>query len=209
MENNQVPSVHKCIPGMSEAPGSVNLLPEIFRFLAVSMHYPGAERFNHDYFAALHSLLEGLGWHEDIQELDSLIAGDNDFIETLQIEHTRLFINAVPHVIAPPYGSVYMRGEGTVMNRSTELIREFYRQRGFELAPGTEIADHIVCELEFLSLLAESGEQEDEEKFLHKFFRPWFGKFHDRIIEGADHHFYRVVVRLIDFFTKEEVSPWV
>ena len=91
------------------------------------------------------------------------------------------------------------------MNRSTEQVREFYRQRGFDLAPGNEIADHLVYELEFLGLLTGSEEPAEEEIFLQRFFRPWFGKFHDCVIEGADHHFYRMVVRLIDFFTKEEV----
>ncbi|MCK4838565.1 MAG: molecular chaperone TorD family protein [Desulfobulbaceae bacterium] len=206
MENRPAPSVNKSCTAIPEIPASVGLLlPEIFRFLALSMRYPSANLFDEDYFAALRSLLEGMSWHDDIHELDSLRAGDGDFIETLQIEHTRLFINAVPHVIAPPYGSVYMPGEGTVMNRSTERIRDFYRQRGFDLAPGNEIADHIINELDFLSLLAESGKPEDESLFLQKFFRPWFEKFHNRVIEGADHHFYRVVVRLIDFFTKEEV----
>ncbi|MBU0484820.1 MAG: molecular chaperone TorD family protein [Proteobacteria bacterium] len=179
-------------------------LSDIYRFLALSMRYPTTDWLNKDYFAALYVLLEGLGWHGDIYTLKDPLLRVADIIETLQIEYTRLFINAVPHVIAPPYGSVYVPGEGTVMNRSTELIRAFYRQHGFELAPGTEIADHIVCELEFLSLLAESGKSADEEIFLHEFFRSSFVKFHNRVIEGADHHFYRVVIRLIDFFTKEE-----
>ncbi len=189
---------------VSENPAEINLLPRIFRFLTLSMRYPAPDWLNNDYCAALHSMLEGLGWHGDIRELDDLIQADPDIIETLQVEHTRLFINAVPHVIAPPYGSVYIQGEGTIMNKSTELVRKFYRQRGFDLAPGNEIADHLGNELEFLGLLAESGEPADEDLFLQRFFRPWFGSFHDRVIEGADHHFYRVVVRLIDFFTKEE-----
>ncbi|MEN8142527.1 MAG: molecular chaperone TorD family protein [Thermodesulfobacteriota bacterium] len=206
MENSQAPSVNSSCVEMADVSGPTGVLSDIFRFLALSLRYPAAELFDEDYFAALRSLLEGVGWHEDISELDDLIAGDSDIIETLQVEYTRLFINAAPHVIAPPYGSVYMKGEGTIMNRSTERVRDFYRQHGFDLAAGNEIADHITYELDFLSLLAESENREGEEElFLGKFFRPWFGKFHNQVIEGADHHFYRVVVRLIDFFTKEEV----
>jgi TorA maturation chaperone TorD len=189
---------------VSGNPGENNVLPGIFRFLALSLSYPAPDWLNNDYCTALHSMLKGLGWHGDIRELDDLMQEDPDIIETLQVEHTRLFINAVPHVIAPPYGSVYMRGEGTIMNKSTERVREFYRQQGFDLAPGKEIADHLVYELEFLGLLAESGDPAEEGLFLQRFFRPWFEKFRDRVIEGADHHFYRVQVRLIDFFTKEE-----
>ena len=204
MENSQASSENPGSSRVSGNPGEINVLPRIFRFLALSLNYPTADWLNNDYCAALHSMLEGLGWHGDIREIDALIQADPDIIETLQVEHTRLFINAVPHVIAPPYGSVYMPGEGTLMNKSTELVRQFYRQRGFDLAPGNEIADHLGYELEFLGLLSESGEPADEDLFLQRFFRPWFGIFHDLVIEGADHHFYRVVVRLIDFFTKEE-----
>ena len=204
MENSQASPENSGSSQVSENPEENNVLPGIFRFLALSMSYPAADWLNNDYCAALRSMLEGLDWHGDIRELDDLMQGDPDVIETLQVEHTRLFINAVPHVIAPPYGSVYMHGEGTIMSKSTEQVRGFYRQRGFDLAPGKEIPDHLVYELEFLGLLAESGDPADEELFLQRFFRPWFGKFHDQVIEGADHHFYRVVVRLIDFFTKED-----
>lgn len=205
MENSQTPLAGTESFQASSSPGEINVLSDVFRFLALSMRYPDADWFNTDYVTSLHSLLEGLDWHEDIRELDDLMPGAPDIIETLQVEHTRLFINAAPHVIAPPYGSVYMQGEGTLMNKSTERVRDFYRQRGFDLADANEIADHLVYELDFLSLLAESGKPAEEELFLEKFFRPWFGKFHDRVIEGADHHFYRVQVKLIDFFTKEEV----
>ncbi len=204
MVNSQASSENTGDSQVIGNPEGIKVLPDIFRFLALSMHYPSADWLNNDYCAALRSMLEGLGWHGDIRELDDLMQADPDIIETLQVEHTRLFINGVPHVIAPPYGSVYMQGEGTIMNKSTERVREFYRQQGFDLAPGKEIADHLVYELEFLGLLAESGDQAEEELFLQRFFRPWFGKFHDQVIEGADHHFYRVMVRLIDFFTKED-----
>lgn len=184
----------------NEQPG----LSDIYNFLSSSMRYPTADWLNEDYFTALYALLEGLAWYSDKATLIQAVGSDPDPLETIQVEHTRLFINAAPHVVAPPYGSVFMQGEGTIMNRSTELVRGFYRQRGFDLASDNEIADHLVYELEFLALLAGSEEPADEELFLQKFFRPWFGKFHDRVIEGADHHFYRVLVRLVDFFTKEE-----
>lgn len=200
MQNSQASSENSTNLQESEN----NVLPGIFRFLARSLSYPGADWLNNDYFTALRSMLAGLGWHGDIRELDDIIQEDPDILETLQVEHTRLFINAVPHVVAPPYGSVHMPGEGTMMSKSTEQVRDFYRQRGFDLAPGKEIADHLVYELEFLALLAESGDPADEELFLQRFFRPWFGKFQDQVIEGADHPFYRIMVRLIDFFTKEE-----
>ena len=67
-----------------------------------------------------------------------------------------------------------------------------------------DLPDHLVHELEFLALLAEEQDHAGEEEFLQKLFRPWFRKFHIRVTDGAHHPFYRVVVQLIDFFTKEE-----
>lgn len=180
-------------------------LAGIYRFLAASMRYPAPDWLNEEYFTALYALLEGLAWPSDLNALQQAVGSDPDLLETLQVEHTRLFINGVPVAVAPPYGSVHVRGEGSLMGRSTERTRAFYRERGFDLASDHEIADYLGHELEFLALLAGSAQDEDEELFLAKYFRPWFAVFHGRVSEGCEHPFYRVVVRLIDFFTREEV----
>jgi len=179
-------------------------ISDIFRFLAQSMRYPDAERFNDHFWSILLSLLDELHWHEDREQLISAKADAQNFLEDIQIEHTRLFINAIPHVVAAPYASVHYKGDGTLYGKIAEQTKKFYREKGFALVKENDLPDHIVYELEFLSLLA--NEYPDSQKeFLDTFFTPWFEIFKSKVLEEAHHPYYRVVMNLIDFFTREEL----
>ncbi|MBU0479540.1 MAG: molecular chaperone TorD family protein [Proteobacteria bacterium] len=178
-------------------------LAAIYRFLARSMQYPGQQFPDDSVLPFLYLLLEQLGRFDAQHELQCALKNDPDPLESLQVEHTRLFINGVPGTIAPPYGSVYLPGEGTLMGKSTEEVLGFYRLKGFDLAAREDIPDYLVTELEFLSHLAEAGDTDGETRFLKRYFRPWFEIFQQRVIEEAAHPFYKVMVGLIDFFTTE------
>jgi TorA maturation chaperone TorD len=178
-------------------------LSQIYRFLAQSMRYPDSSWLNDSYIDVLSSLLQQLGWDNDLQEIQGISGFIPEFIDKLQVEHTRLFINAVPHVAAPPYASVYMDKAGQLYGKLAEKTKEYYRQWGFELVHSENPPDHIVHELEFLALVHKES-QEGEETFLIKFFRPWFSIFSDRVLESAHQPFYQIILRLIVFFTREE-----
>ncbi len=180
-------------------------MAEIYRFLAQSMRYPSSEWMQDDYFSVLETFLTELGWETEAQSLRQSISKDADRLEPLQVEHTRLFVNAIPSVIAPPYGSVYLSADGMLYGPSAEKAKAFYREQGFDLAGEADIPDHITFELEFLALLAEEGKEKEEELFLQKHFRPWFPKFQARVLQEGRHPFYGVLVNLIDFFTREEM----
>jgi len=67
-------------------------------------------------------------------------------LEALQIEHTRLFINAFPKLMAPPYKSYYLENE--LYGESTSEILQNYRDFGFNIsAQLKEPADHLAVEL--------------------------------------------------------------
>lgn len=179
-------------------------MADIFRFLAQSMRYPDAEWFNEDFWSVLLNLLDELQWQEDKAELIRVKAGSKDFLEDVQIEHTRLFINAIPHVVAAPYASVHYKGDGTLYGIIAEQTKKFYREKGFALAKESDLPDHIVYELEFLAILA-NEDHEGQKKFLRSLFTPWFEIFKSKVLEEAHHPYYRVVMNLIDFFTREEL----
>ena len=179
-------------------------LSEIYKFLAQAMQYPDSSWFNADFISVFNELLNQLDWKDASIEISDRFSEDADLIEALQIEYTRLFINAVPHVVAPPYGSVYLTGDGALYGPTAEKTRPYYIEKGFDLKNPKEIPDHLVYELEFLALLAGQENEEDEHNFLSTFFRPWFSKFHDTVVKQAQHPYYKVLVQLIDFFTKEE-----
>lgn len=180
------------------------LLADIYRFLGRSLAYPDQAWLAEGQPAALAELLGELGWEAAIRELRSLPAAPAELLEALRIEHTRLFINAFPATVAPPYGSVHLPGGGMLNTAFTEKTRAVYRRHGFDLAGVADLADYLPLELEFLALLGEAGEEAASEEFLSECFRPWFGGFRDRVLAGAELPFYRIVVELIDFFTKEE-----
>lgn len=73
----------------------------IYRFCAQSMQYPSGDWFDDNYLQSLYLLLETLGGGDEKQQLQHALSNSSDFLEDLQVEHTRLFINGVPHVAAP------------------------------------------------------------------------------------------------------------
>ena len=166
------------------------------------MQYPDSQWMTEEFFNVFYNLLGTLGGIDDGVAIKKSIDSSSDFVEDLQVEYTRLFINGMPHVIAPPYGSVYM--DKSLQGKFAGDTLAFYREKGFGMAENADLPDHLIHELEFLSLLAEEGDFAGEEEFLTKLFRPWYNKFHPKVTEEAHHPFYGVVVQLIDFFTKEE-----
>jgi TorA maturation chaperone TorD len=166
------------------------------------MQYPETSWFTGGYLQNLHRLLEALGGSAEIDALQAACPNDATLLEDLQIEYTRLFINGFPHVAAPPYGSVYL--DKTLRGKYSDEVLTFYRSRGYNLREDADLPDNIIYQLEFLSFLAEDRNKEGEREFLRRFFLPWFSIFADRVKGEAHHPFYRIIVTLIDFFTKEE-----
>jgi TorA maturation chaperone TorD len=192
-------------PGAIMTQSTSIIMTEIYRFLAQSMRYPTSDWMQADYFSAFDTFLAELHWDAEAQELRQSISENADWLEHLQVEHTRLFVSAIPAVIAPPYGSVYLSADGMLYGLSAEKTKMFYHEQGFDLAGEADIPDHIFFELEFLALLAEEGKSDVEERFLAQHFRTWFPKFQARVVQESRHPFYRVLVNLIDFFTREEL----
>lgn len=174
----------------------------LYRFCALSMQFPEPEWFTEEYRKSLYQLLESLEAKRELEKLQQSFAQSNDILEELQIEHTRLFINGVPHVAAPPYGSVYI--DKSLQGKHTEKTLQFYREHGYQLKDNSDLPDHICHQLEFLSLLADQNDGPAETEFIKKLFLPWFPHFKKRVEEAAQHPFYSVIVQLIDFFTMEE-----
>ncbi|WP_456384519.1 TorD/DmsD family molecular chaperone [Desulfolithobacter sp.] len=193
-------------PATESTPGNddANALADLYGFFALCMRYPDPAFLDQKFLTTFQDLLHSLGRDSQARETGTWLEQDSNPLETLQIEYTRLFINAIPHAIAPPYASIYIGGAGSLQGKITEETRDFYRQCGFDLTDETEPADHIMHELEFLAQLTREGRLEEAEEFLHRFFRPWFERFYQRVHNEAGHLFYRVSVELIDFFTKEE-----
>ncbi|MBE0584932.1 MAG: molecular chaperone TorD family protein [Desulfofustis sp.] len=75
----------------------------------------------------------------------------------LQNEYVRLFINSLPSLPCPPYGSFFL--EGSVMGHSTMELTRRYQAYGMRC---TEMADHLAVECEFLALLCSIADRSPE-----------------------------------------------
>ena len=178
-------------------------LENIYKFLALSLKYPDSSWFNEGYISNCLAIMREAGLQKDAKAVEECFQKDA-FLEELQLEYTRLFINAVPHTIAPPFGSVYLEKDRSLYGNTTERVRNYYRSHNFDLINPGAIPDDIVIELEFLSVLASLNNEKAEQEFLEKYFRPWFVTFRDIVLIEARHPFYKGMVRLIDFFTSQE-----
>jgi TorA maturation chaperone TorD len=179
-------------------------LSSLYSLCALTMRYPDPAFCNDQLLDVMDSLLASLDWQPEQEAFRAWRQQTGDVLDDLRTEYTRLFITSAPRTTLPPYASVYVDGDGTLYGRTTERTRDFYRERGFDLADDTEPADHIRFELEFLAALAGEARFDDEELFLRTLFRPWFERFQKEWTKEARHPFYQVSIQLIDFFTKEE-----
>ncbi len=119
--------------------------------------------------------------------------GNPEDLQALQAEYVRLFINALPEVPCPPYGSVYL--EKTLMGESTVRLRKLYASYGWQT---DEMADHIAVELEFLAILASLGQDGpagEDFQFVLDHLQLWAPAFWDRVAENDRTGFYRAAAR--------------
>ncbi len=113
-------------------------------------------------------------------------------LEALQNQYVSLFINALPEVPCPPFGSMYL--EGSVMGESTVGVKKLYAKYGLET---DEMPDHIAVELEFLSFLADpvAGADPEDYQALLAHLRSWTPKFLERVGQDDESGFFKAVSR--------------
>lgn len=190
------------------------------RLLAACYYQPGAEFAEEKVFDSmldaatrLHPVLAGharrLGVEFTAAEPESLL-----------LDYTRLFLGP-SHIIAKPYGSVWLEKEHSLMQESTMAVEALYQEGGFEIGEDfRELPDHIAAELEFLYLLIyrenEARRNNDPEalvaisdlrtRFLGKHLGSWVGPFAAAIRAGAQSVFYRELAALTDRFISMEAD---
>ena len=172
---------------------------------------------------AFREVLEPLGLSGEGLEkaVAALPARPAEALQALQVEYTRLFINSVPHVPAPPYASAYF-GQGMLMNEPAEAALQAYRRAGLDLTEGFgDLPDHLSAELEFLSWLEdrvfeahEKGEIEREkewtdqkEAFWSLQLKSWLAEFTKRVEEAARMAFYPEMGKLARLIMEKSPDP--
>lgn len=140
--------------------------------------------------------------------------------DALLLDYARLFLGP-NHIIAKPYGSVWLEGQNTVMGDSTMAVLKLYEEGDFDMREDfREVPDHVAVELEFLYLLIyrenearRSGDTEALQskaalrtRFLDQHLGRWIGPFTGAVISGAQSSYYRQLAELTAGFVKMEAG---
>ena len=159
-------------------------------------------------------------------EDDFLIRPENELLEEMAVEYTRLFLGPGKHV--SPHESVHHEREdgqwGQLWGASTVEVRKFIEGTGLRYETKYRgLPDHIGVELEFLEALTrreeEAWAEDDEEgarrcldverRFLDEHLLRWVTPFCDKVIAAAELSFYRSLAsltkRFIEFDRQESL----
>jgi len=125
------------------------------------------------------------------------LPSENQSLPDLEAAYTGLFINRLGGVASPPYGSAYLDEEGGLMGESCRDVEAAYRGCALVPGSGSEPADALATELEFMffltdkeEVLRQRGEDEaadelrgQQEAFWQKLLSPWLAPFCRRLLK--------------------------
>ena len=194
----------------------------IYRILAQCFSYPNLELLDSFTSGKINTYLEnwralGLDASDSIVRVIAFLARFTQpeiALEELEKDYTRLFINASPKMLAPPYGSVYLDKHYRVWGQTTSEVVKLYQTAGLGMAETFyDLPDHIVAELEFASyLIAEQQKCRGntatstqnlaiiEREILTEHLFKWAPAFFSLVIDNSRMEFYREVASLAKEF---------
>jgi putative dimethyl sulfoxide reductase chaperone len=180
-----------------------------YRLLAACYYSPSQALLEENCCTSLASLLSDMAPDAAVSATEAAELLHKIRLDELLVEHARLFMGPFK-LVAPPYGSVWLDEQKSVMGDSTAKVAAFYHANGLHLADDFhELPDHFAVELEFMSYLAfqqreavaagdplEADRLRDlQREFLGTFLLPWLEPFTDAIIEDAEAPFYQAIAR--------------
>ena len=190
------------------------------RLLAACYYQPGPEFAEEKVFD---SMLDAAARIHPELAADARRLGEDYAAEghdSLLLDYTRLFLGP-NHIIAKPYGSVWLEGGNTVMGESTMAVQELYHEGGFDMSEEfREVPDHIAVELEFLYLLIyreneayRNGQPEVlqakaalRKRLIDEHLGRWVGPFTAAVRAGAQSGYYRRLAELTGRFIDMEAG---
>ena len=187
---------------------------DLCRYLAACYYQPGPEFAEEQLFDSM--LAAATRIHPALAAYAKRLGEDfsAEGYQALLLDYTRLFLGP-NHIIAKPYGSVWLEGGNTVMGESTMAVQALYQEGGFDMSEEfREVPDHVAVELEFLYLLiyreneaVRNGEHDAREakaalrqRFLDEHLGRWVGPFTAAVKTGAQSNFYRQLAELTHRF---------
>ena len=141
-------------------------------------------------------------------------------LEDILWEYTRLFIG--PYKLpCPPWESVYTSAKKLMMQDAYDSVMSFYNEIGLTINDPNIMPDHIGAELNFLAILYErmNNENEPEKKlhymditkrFLEEHLKKWVLEFTHDMGNAADSPFYKALAKATrDFISLVDVKTFI
>ncbi len=161
----------------------------IYHFLSLCLLYPEANLEQQLREAAA---ISNQAWPDALVE-----AFAGELLDTLQMEHTRLFVSNIKGVPCPPYESVYV--DGRLLSATTAAVVAAYAEWGLEQS--SETADFLPVELQFVAYLIELAGRASEKKAIEQarrqfeanHLKTWLPRFAADLQLHAGLNFYRQV----------------
>lgn len=142
---------------------------------------------------------------EDFQSLSDL--------GPVKVDHAKLFVGPFD-LLAPPYSSIYLDNQRTIMGDSTIEAYEYYLDAGLDVGENfKQPPDHISVELEFMYYLLANYIKTNDQVYLEKYGQflkrhlgLWISPFAEKIAERAETDFYRNLGVITRRLIETEVS---
>lgn len=201
-------------------PACQQLRADAYRLLAACFYPPSEGIFEGDLLDNLARVLDGAGLEAAAAARTMAEGAAKRRVDELAVEHARLFVGPFK-LEAPPYGSVYLDGDGRVMGDSTLAVRDMYASEGLALSDRFgDMADHIAAELEFVHFLIASccgalstGHHGEalrlagvQRHFLGTFVAPWIGQLCDRIRAATQISVYQGLADCVSMYVRGDLE---
>lgn len=185
-----------------------------YRLLAACYYSPNQALIEEHCFENLATILTDLSAEAAAAATETAALVAKTDLQELLVEHTRLFVGPF-QLPAPPYGSVWLEQDKSLMGSTTVKAAHFYAACGLQLADDIyQVPDQITVELEFISYLvfkqreaALAGNQDEadrqiglQKEFLETFLLPWLGPFADAVINDGEAPAYMSLARCTKAF---------
>lgn len=191
---------------------------EMYRFLSACYYEPTVDFTEAGLFESIKEACQVLDPEPAACAARLAQAFAADDLQTLLVDHTRLFIGP-SRPLAIPYGSFWLTGDTSLMPEATQAIQDIYQEGGFDVDEDYgDLPDHVAVELEFLYALhfartqALHNNEGDEvatlntirQRFLREHLGKWVVPFTAAIRQNADTTFYRELAELTERFVCSE-----
>lgn len=152
---------------------------QLLTFLGGCFQYPWSENSKNFHYITETIFQMELGENIDIPPLGKR-----------QEDYTNLFINHIPHMLAPPYEAFYVDNNYNVLGN----LHKWYAQLGY--INGCERPDHIVAELQFVALLSQESQNKMACNFVEEHLYHWIVPFTENIIANATTKYFSCMGKL-------------